>query len=153
MAPIEHGAYLFKGVRIGTQAEATASRPALHRIDEPSAEITAEVDGKKPGSAAVAKLDVGTIAVPPIKLEPALPPGQLRGVVHSLPNGKAIEKAAITVSPGNAKAVTSADGTFTIDLAPGQYKITVKATNFASQDLDVTIDPNGVAIKNIDLHR
>lgn len=153
VATDQTGRYVFHAVRIGTQAEATKSKPALHRIDEPSASVTVTVDGKKPGSATVAKLDEGSTTVPPIKLEPLLPPGQLRGVVHSLPNGKAIEKATITVSPGDAKAETAADGTFSIDLAPGKYRITVKAGSFASQELDVTIEPNGVAIKNIDLHK
>ena len=153
VATDQTGAYVFKAVRIGTKADATASKPALHRIDEPSGNVAVEVDGKKPGSATIAKLDEGTTTVPPIKLEPMLPAGQLRGVVHSLPNGKAIEHATITVTPGNAKVESTADGTFTLDLAPGKYKITVKAANFASQDLDVTIEPNGVAIKNIDLHK
>lgn len=153
VATDQTGKYTFKAVRIGTQADATQSKPAVHRIDDPSGTVSVEVDNKKPGSATVANLDGGTTVVPPIKLEPMLPPGQLRGVVHSLPNGKAIEHATITVSPGNAKVESSADGTFTLDLAPGQYKITVKAGSFASQDLDVTIEPNGVAIKNIDLHK
>jgi carboxypeptidase family protein len=153
VATDQTGAYTFKGVRIGTQAEATSSKPALHRIDEPSGSVAVEVDGKKPGSATIAKLDAGTTTVPPIRLAPMLPPGQLRGVVHSLPNGKAIEHATITVTPGNTKVESTADGTFTLDLAPGQYKITVKVGGFASQDLDVTIEPNGVAIKNIDLHK
>lgn len=153
VATDQTGKYVFRAVRIGTQAEATKAKPALHRIDEPSASVTVTVDGKKPGSATVAKLDEGSTTVPPIKLEPMLPPGQLRGVVHSLPNGKAVERATITVSPGDVKAETAADGTFSIDLAPGKYKITVKAGSFASQDLDVTIEPNGVAIKNIDLHK
>ncbi len=147
------GKYTFKAVRIGTQAVATSSKPAVHRIDETNATVSVEVDGKKPGTATVAKLEEGTTTVPVIKLDPLLPPGQLRGVVHQLPSGKAIERASIAIAPGNAKAETGADGTFTIDLAPGSYKITVKAPGFASQDLDVTIETNGVAIKNIDLHK
>jgi len=147
------GKYVFKGARIGTQAEATTSKPAVHRIDETNATISVEVDGKKPGTATIAKLDEAGTTVPVIKLEPLLPPGQLRGVVHQLPSGKAVERATVTVSPGNAKAQTSSDGTFSIDLAPGSYKITVKSPGFASQDLDVTIETNGVAIKNIDLHK
>jgi hypothetical protein len=59
----------------------------------------------------------------------------------------------ITVSPGDAKVESGTDGTFSLDLAPGKYKITVKAGSYATQELDVTIEPNGVAIKNIDLHK
>lgn len=147
------GVYVFKAARIGTQAEATKSKPAVHRIDETNATVTVEVDGKKPGTAIIAKLEDPATKVPVIKLDPLLPPGQLRGVVHQLPSGKAIDKATVTVAPGNAKAETGSDGTFSIDLAPGTYKITVKAPGYASQDLDVTIETNGVAIKNIDLHK
>lgn len=127
--------------------------PALHRIDESSATISVELDGKKPGSAAISKLDDTTTTVPPIKLDPVTPPGQLRGVVHSLPNGKAVERAVVTVSPGNTKLETAADGTFTVDLAPGTYKIVVKAAGLQSQDLDVVIEVGSVVIKNIDLHK
>jgi hypothetical protein len=86
-------------------------------------------------------------------MEPVLPPGQLRGLVRSLPGGKAITGAVITVQPGDVKGESDADGRFQIDLAPGQYKITVKAPGLKQQELDVTIDPNGVAIKNIDLQK
>jgi hypothetical protein len=40
-----------------------------------------------------------------------------------------------------------------VDLPPGHYKITVTAHGLAQQQLDVNIDPNGVAIKNIELHK
>ncbi|MFT3693431.1 MAG: carboxypeptidase-like regulatory domain-containing protein [Kofleriaceae bacterium] len=147
------GTYVFKGVRIGTQAEATKSKPALHRIDESSGTVSVEVDGKKPGSATISKLDETTTTVPPIKLEPALPPGQLRGTVHALPSGKPVDHATVTIAGKDQKVETGADGTFSVDLPPGQYHITIKATGFASQDLDLTIEPNGVNIKNIDLHK
>ncbi|HEY0252321.1 MAG TPA: carboxypeptidase-like regulatory domain-containing protein, partial [Kofleriaceae bacterium] len=147
------GTYVFKGVRIGTQAEATKSKPALHRLDETSGTVSVEVDGKKPGTATIAKLDDGTTTVPPIKLEPALPPGQLRGTVHALPSGKPVDHATITIAGKDTKLESGADGTFSLDIAPGQYHITIKATGFASQELDVTIEPNGVNIKNIDLHK
>ena len=66
---------------------------------------------------------------------------------------KAVEGAEISVSPGDAKATTAADGTFSIDLAPGDYKVTVTKNGLKTQTLDVKIDPNGVAIQNIDLQK
>ena len=143
----ETGAYVFRGVPIGHRM---ANQPT---IEETGAQISAEVGGMKPGTAAIAQLAEGTNQAPPITLEPLLPPGQLRGVVRSLPGGRAVEGATITVVGGAGKAQTVADGTFTIDLAPGQYKIKVTAKGLKDQELDVTIDPNGVAIKNIDLQR
>lgn len=147
VATDDKGAYVFKGVQIGE------TKDKVPAIDETGVEVDVAVDGKKPGKATIATVAEGGNTVPPIKLEPVLPPGQLRGVVRALPGGKAVAGATVTVAPGDKKAETGADGTFTLDLAPGQYKITVKAAGLADQELDVTIDPNGVAIKNIDLHK
>jgi hypothetical protein len=143
----EKGAYVFKGVPIGHRLANTPT------IEETAGEITVEVDKMKPGKATVVQLAEGANTVPPINLEPVLPPGQLRGVVRSLPGGKAVANANVTVVGATQKATTADDGTFTIDLAPGQYKIKVSAKGLKDQELDVTIDPNGVAIKNIDLQK
>lgn len=121
-------------------------------IDDAAGEVTVEVDGKKPAKAAVT-LKVGDNKVERLALDPVLPPGQLRAVVRSVVTGKPLAGAIVTIEPGAIKATSGADGTFTVDLAPGQYKITVSSPGLAEQQLDVTIDPNGVAIKNIELHR
>jgi hypothetical protein len=143
----EKGAYVFKGVPIGTSID---DRPAL---DETGIAVNVTLDGKKPGTGTIATVAAGANTVPPITLEAALPPGQLRGLVRALPAGKAIPNATITVEPGGKKLESGADGSFSLDLQPGAYTMTVTAKGFAAQKLDVTIDPNGVAIKNIDLHR
>ncbi|HEX7702775.1 MAG TPA: carboxypeptidase regulatory-like domain-containing protein [Kofleriaceae bacterium] len=153
VATDQTGKYTFKAVRIGTQAEPTKSKPALHRIDESSATISVALDGKKPGTATISKLDDNTTNVPPIKLDPVTPPGLLRGEVHSLPKGNPVARAVVTVAPGGAKTETAADGTFSINLPPGTYKMTVKAPGLASQELEVVIEVGSVVIKNIDLHR
>jgi hypothetical protein len=150
VAPVatdEKGTYIFKGVPIGNTIE---NKPT---IEETAVEVAVDVSGMKPGKATIGAIQQGSNTVPPITLEPVLPPGQLRGVVRSLPGGKAVGGASVTVAGNAAKAETAADGTFTIDLPPGQYKITVSAPSLKTQELDVTIDPNGVAIKNIDLQK
>ncbi len=143
----EKGEYIFKGVPIGHRM---GTQPT---IDETAAQVTAEVGSMKPGTATIAQLAEGANTVPPITLEPALPPGQLRAVVRAADGGKAVAGATIKVVDTGATAETAADGRFTLDLAPGQYKIKVTAKGFKDQELDVTIDPNGVAIKNIDLYK
>jgi hypothetical protein len=143
----DKGAYVIKGVRIGDSVDGKES------IDEAGVEVNVDVSGMKPGKASISQIAKGSNTVPPITIEPVLPPGQLRGLIRSLPGGKNVEGAEIKVSPGDAKATTAADGTFSIDLAPGTYKITVTKTGLKTQELDVTIDPNGVAIKNIDLQK
>lgn len=121
------------------------------RIAETAAQIDIVVDGKKPASTLLVKLTQGANYVEPIKLESQLPAGQLRGVVRAVVGGKTIGSAAITITPGDHSVTTAADGTFSVDLAPGTYKVSVKAKGFSVQELNLTIEPNGVVIKNIDL--
>lgn len=121
-------------------------------LDDTGAEITVEVANKKPGTATLT-LVKGPNAVPRIALEPMLPPGQLRAVIINIANSRPVAGATVTIEPGGATATSGADGKFTVDLAPGHYKITVSAKGLAQQQLDVNIDPNGVAIKNIELHK
>jgi len=121
-------------------------------LDDTAAEIHVAVDGKKPATETLT-LAKGANTAPKLTLEPLLPPGQLRGLVRSVVSGKPLAGAAITVEPGGAKVTANAEGKFEIDLPPGQYRITVSSPGLAAQKLDVTIDPNGVAIKNIELHK
>jgi hypothetical protein len=114
------------------------------------AKIAAALDGKKPGAASTT-LAAGDNAAPPITLEPTLPDGQVRGIIRAFRTGKPVVGATVSVEPGGAKATVGADGTFVINVAPGQYKLTVSAPGLTSQSLDVTVDPDGVSIKNIDL--
>ena len=130
-------------------ARRSTARPTL---DDTGAEVTVEVDGKKPGAATLT-LAKGTNTVPPIKLEPMLPPGQLRGVVRQPRQRQAGRgRDDRRSSPAARPQTSSADGTFTVDLAPGSTR-SRDGRGLAQQELDVTIDPNGVAIKNIDLHK
>lgn len=121
-------------------------------LDDTGAELTIEVDNKKPASATLT-LARGGNAVPRITLEPMLPPGQLRAVIINVGNSRPVAGATVTIEPGGLTATSGPDGKFTVDLPPGRYKLTVTAKGLAQQQLDVNIDPNGVAIKNIDMHR
>ncbi|HEY5938558.1 MAG TPA: carboxypeptidase-like regulatory domain-containing protein [Kofleriaceae bacterium] len=119
-------------------------------LDDTGAELTIEVDKKTPIKSTLT-LAKGANAVPKVKLEPLLPPGQLRAVVRAAGSGKAIEGATVTIQPGGQTSTSGADGTISIDLAPGVYKATATANGFKVQTLDVTIETNGVAVKNFEL--
>lgn len=121
-------------------------------LDDAAAEISVEVAGKKPATV-TANLEKGSNPVPPITLDPMLPPGQLRGGVVNAGNGRPIAGATITIEPGELTITSGADGKFTVDLPPGRYKITVTARGMSQQQLDVIIEENGVAIKNIELRK
>lgn len=123
------------------------------RIVENAAQIDVFVDGKKPTSTLLVKLTEGSNYVDPMKLESELPPGQLRGVVRAVLGGKAIGGAVIAIAPGDQSVTTGRDGTFSIDLTPGTYTVSVKAKGFSVQELSLTIEPNSVVIKNIDLRK
>jgi hypothetical protein len=142
----DKGAYTIGRLPIGKTVDGRTE------LDDTGAEISAEVANKKPGSATLT-LTRGANAVPRITLDPMLPPGQLRAVIINVATSRPIAGATVTIEPGEVTATSGADGKFTVDLPPGHYKITVTARGLAQQQLDVNIDPNGVAIKNIDMHK
>ncbi len=121
-------------------------------IDDDAAEIWCGLDGKKPASQKL-KLAAGANRADKLTLDPLLPPGQVRGVVRSVAKGgKPVVGATIVVEPGGLTATSGPDGTFQIDLAPGQYTLTVTAVGLREQQIDMTIEPDGVALKTIELH-
>jgi hypothetical protein len=121
-------------------------------LDDTGAEVSVEVANKKPASTTLT-LARGANSVPPITLDPLLPPGQLRGGIISAGTGRPIPTATVTIEPGGITPAVGSDGKFTADLPPGSYKITVVARGYAQQQLNVTIEQNGVAIKNIELRK
>jgi len=140
------GAYTISKLPIGKTVDGKTS------LDDTGAEVAAEVGNKKPGSATLT-LGKGVNAVPPITLEPMLPPGQLRAVIINVGTSRPVAGATVTIDPGGLTATSGPDGKFTVDLPPGRYKLTVTARGLAQQQLDVNIEQNGVAIKNIELHK
>jgi len=148
------GTFRVKDVKVGRRitTPSKAGPTTDEKVDETSLDVAVELADRKPGAATIDKPKSGDNAVPPITLQPALPPGQIKGVVRSA-SGAPIGRATITIEPGDRKTESAADGTFAIDLPPGQYKVTIKAAGFASQELDVPIEPQSVALKEIILHK
>ncbi len=140
------GSYVFKNVPIGSTVEGKST------VEETGVEVNVDLANMKPGKATIAQVAEKSNTVPPITLDPVLPPGELKGYVRNL-QGKTVNGATITIEPGGFKVESDADGAFAQQLAPGQYKIKVTANGYKTQELDVTIDPTGVAIKNIDLQK
>jgi hypothetical protein len=140
------GAYTITKLPIGNTVDGKTE------LDDTGAEVAAEVENREPGAAALL-LGKGANVAPPITLEPILPPGQLRAVIINLGTSRPVAGATVAIEPGGATATSGPDGKFTVDLAPGRYKLTVAAPGLKQQQLDVTIEQNGVAIKNIELHR
>jgi hypothetical protein len=124
---------------------------------------TYRVDAVPPGSAKVAvtaqgfaaveqTVDVGpeTAKVPlEIRLKALAPSGQIRGLVRSFA-GKGLP-ATIHVDPTGTEAKADAEGAFTIDVPPGSYEVTIRASRFKEQHRKVHVDQNGVTVINAEL--
>jgi hypothetical protein len=142
----DKGAYTVARLPIGKTVDGKTD------LDDTGAEVSVEVANKKPGAATLT-LVKGINSVPRIVLDPMLPPGQLRAVIINLGTSRPVAGANVTIEPGGVTATSDDKGKFQVDLPPGHYKLTVTARGLAQQQLDVNIDPNGVAIKNIELHK
>lgn len=118
-------------------------------------QLTIEVDGKKPVKVGQVLIE-GDNKPNTFTLETILPPGELRGVVRSQSNGKPLAAkimVAATATTAEQTVKTEADGTFAVALPPGTYRATVTADGMSPQTLEVVIEANGVAIKNVDLRK
>jgi hypothetical protein len=111
--------------------------------------LTIKADGFEDKQETV-NLAEGSVAVE-ISLEAVLPPGQLRGLVRSF-KGKGL-KAELRIMPSNQTLETAADGSFELDLPPGDYDVTVTVQGFKEQTRQIHIDDGGVTIMNVDLRK
>jgi hypothetical protein len=84
-----------------------------------------------------------------LAMKRTIKPGQLRGLVRSF-NGKALV-ATIRVEPIGVEVKTDPDGTFTLDVAPGAYEVSITAPGHAAQKRPVQVEENGVTVLNADL--
>jgi len=142
----EKGNYTVSKVPIGKTIDGVTT------LDDTGAEITVEVDGRRPGSSTLT-LGKGANKVPNITLDPILPPGQLKAVIRAAGTGKPIAGAIVKLDPGGATATSDADGNISIDLPPGTYKATATGAGFKQQTLDVVVAKDGVVVKNFELRK
>jgi hypothetical protein len=126
------GGFRFEGVRVG-----------------PAKLVVVRKDHKRFERALI----VTTGGIPPLQiaLERTTAVGQLSGVTQSYA-GKPVA-ATIRVMPGDIEVTASREGTFQIDLPPGEYTVTIRAPGFAEQQRKVKVERNGVTIMNIDLRQ
>jgi hypothetical protein len=135
----------------GTEQPLVETEPGHYRLDkaEPgSAHVRARADGFK-----LIERDIELALGRPLRLdakaEPALPPGQVRGIVRSF-RGKPLA-AKVQLQPGGLEAHTDAEGFFQIDVPPGQYEVLIESPGYEPQQRKAKVDQQGVVIVNADL--
>lgn len=84
-----------------------------------------------------------------VELKRELPQGQIRGTVRRF-NGNPIA-ASIAIAELGVTLETHADGSFEIDVPPGEYSVSVKARGFRSQTRKARVELRGVAILIVEL--
>jgi hypothetical protein len=84
-----------------------------------------------------------------VALPKAMPQGEVRGLIRSF-NGHGLA-ASIRVEPIGVEAKADAQGSFKIDVPPGDYEVVIKAEHFKEQRRKVHVDLNGVTILNAEM--
>jgi hypothetical protein len=84
-----------------------------------------------------------------VTLEQVIPPAQIRGLVRDFA-GKPVA-ATVVIEPGGTTAAVAADGSFSIDVKPGAYDVSINAKGYAPQKRHVVVEPQGVTLLNVDL--
>jgi hypothetical protein len=77
--------------------------------------------------------------------------GQIRGLVRGF-DGRALP-ARVYIEPGDRHEGAGADGVFSVDVAPGKYRVRVYLDGYQSQERSVEVGKNGVMVLNVDLQR
>jgi hypothetical protein len=112
--------------------------------------IVARASGYREHTLAV-EVVAQTAADVSIALEHDLPDGQLKGVVLSF-DGHPIA-AAIRVEPIGVNTSAGDDGSFELDLPPGEYEVSISAPGHRDQVRTLTVERRGVTVLNIDMRR
>jgi outer membrane receptor protein involved in Fe transport len=154
--PLAHAMVLVDGVRIGTLSEDGATLLTLtpgehelvlqhddgdvlrHRlvvVEGEVAELIATLRTDAPAEIAFESSHQGAQALARVAMN-AAPPGRLRGRVVSSEDGNPVIGARVYVSGTPIDARTNDNGEFDITLNPGEYAISIIASDFAAQTLD-----------------
>ncbi len=115
-----------------------------------TAQLTTETPGFDPVEREVT-INSSSAEVPESVLYESVPGGQLRGKVLNL-RGEAV-RAEITIMPGDQRIEVGADGFFTVDLAPGTYRVQFKHPGHRTQMRHIRVQDKGVVVVNIALEK
>lgn len=134
----------------GRDAVVTDTQGNFWIADLPRGEIGLRVTAAGFGAIETrASAAAGRIAEVQIPLERALPDGQIRGTVRGF-DGIPVA-AQIRLEPGGAVLQAAADGSFEIDVAPGDYTVIIDAPGYRSQRRAALVEFRGVTVIVVEL--
>jgi hypothetical protein len=119
---------------------------AFEDVADGPAKLVIEADGFEPQEL---ELSPGAPVPSQVALTPAVPLGELRGLVRSFA-GKPLDA---TVRVGEEETQTNDEGRFEIELEAGTYEVEIEADGYRSQKRTVQIDENDVFVLNVELRR
>jgi hypothetical protein len=110
--------------------------------------LHARVEGFQDASLPIT-VEPGASSSPELALHRELPDGQIRGTIRSF-KGKPLV-AQIQLKPGGRSVRSNADGSFELDVAPGDYTVVVSAPGYATQTSGVSVEHRGVTVLVVEL--
>jgi hypothetical protein len=129
---------------IRTAADGSFEFPEIE--DGAAGRVRASASGYDP---AVADLPPARDRQKELVLYSAVPAGQVRGTIVDL-QGRPVA-AKITIDPGNQVLEVPPDGTFNIELKPGEYRLRAEHPDFSPQGRVIVVVERGVVILHIAL--
>lgn len=135
----------------GVETPLVETSPGHYRLDDAHAgraRLRVRAEGFQPVERDI-DVQVGAAVRVDVKVEPALPAGQVRGLVRSF-RGKPLA-AKIHVEPGGSETKTDAEGFFQLDVPPGEYEVIIESPGYQAQRRKAKVDQQGVVIVNADL--
>jgi hypothetical protein len=158
---VEVNVYTDKGHPL-SDATVTIVRDGEQTVVPHSNMATYRIEGVKPGAATIVvkaarykttrkqvTIAAGDAEPMEVKLVPGAAEGQIRGLIRSFA-GEGLA-ATVRIEPLGKEVETDEDGTFIVDLAPGQYQVIIKADGYRTQRRRITVEKDGVTILNADL--
>lgn len=123
---------------------------ALSDLPPGVVELQVQADGWQPFTMTVG-VDAGATSTPEVLLERPLPQGQIRGTVKDF-RGRPVD-ARVLIKPLGLRVRTDAEGSFEVDVPPGDYTVEVRARGFNKQRRPARVYDNGVTVVIVDLRK
>lgn len=139
-------------IRLGARTATTGDDGTftLADVTPGSVDVLVERAGHEPTQRTLT-ITAGAESQLDVTLTRVKPPSQIRGLVRSF-DGKGLG-ATVRVEPAGLEVIAGADGSFQLDVPPGTYTVIVSMTGYETQKKEVTVEEEGVAVKNIELRR